>query len=128
MRAIIWTQLLPAGGGNGTQGGVGPPDATDTNATDTEAIWNYWDQIYTYMYSDSDGNPRIRYGAANHGFTVPVCVYWNLPVILCTGTDAESTASQLKSATKLGISQVGFWTFNTPNAGMDKVITDWMSA
>ena len=48
-----------AGGGNGTQAGVGPPTAT---ATDVEPIWGYFDQIFTYMYTDSGGHPRIRYG------------------------------------------------------------------
>lgn len=55
------------------------------------------------MYRDANGHPRIRYG-----------------------TEAESTKSQLKTATKLGISQVGFWTFNTCDSGIMSATLAWL--
>ena len=55
------------------------------------------------MYRDANGHPRIRYG-----------------------TEAESTKSQLRTATKLGISQVGFWTFNTCGSGMMSATSAWL--
>ena len=40
------------------------------------------------MYTDAAGKPRIRYG-----------------------TEVESTRAHLRTATRLGIQQVGFWVF-----------------
>ena len=55
------------------------------------------------MYTDGSGHPRIRYG-----------------------TEVDSTKSQLGTATKLGISQVGYWTFNTLDDAMGKATVAWM--
>ena len=57
-----------------------------------------------YMYRDAEGHPRIRYG-----------------------TEAASTKSQLRAATELGVSQVGFWTFNSCNTGMETALLDWLN-
>jgi|EP01043_Picozoa_sp_COSAG02_P042480 hypothetical protein len=56
------------------------------------------------MYTDAYGHPRIRYG-----------------------TEAESTTSQLKTAVKLGISQVGFWTFDSCDSGMEAATVAWLN-
>ena len=66
---------------------------------------DFWSQIYTYMYTDGSGHPRIRYG-----------------------TEVDSTKSQLGTATKLGISQVGYWTFNTLDDAMGKATVAWMGS
>ena len=57
------------------------------------------------MYTDGSGHPRIRYG-----------------------TEVDSTKSQLGTATKLGISQVGYWTFNTLDDAMGKAPVAWTRA
>ncbi len=56
------------------------------------------------MYTDVNGHPRIRYG-----------------------TEAESTSSQLRTAAKLGISQVGFWTFDSCDGGMEAATVAWLN-
>ena len=56
--------------------------------TAIEPIWDFFSQIYQYMYTDFAGKPRIRYG-----------------------TEVESTRAHLRTATRLGVKQVGFWVF-----------------
>ena len=113
-----YSALPNHGGGNGTQAGSGPPTAGPCSCPSdgcpgpchrsvgkVEALWEYFSQIFIYMYTDTSGSPRIRYG-----------------------TEIESTRSQLRTATKLGISQVGFWTFNLADADMVDAAIEWAQA
>ena len=84
------------GGANGTQAGIGPPSASEpmckggNGCTNVEALWEYSSQIFMYLYLDSHGLPRIRYG-----------------------TEVNSTRAHIRTAAKLGLSQIGFWNLNS---------------
>ena len=54
------------------------------------------------MYNDAAGNPRIRYG-----------------------TEVNSTKAHLRTADKLGLTAVGFWTADTTNTGMADSLWNW---
>ena len=55
-----------------------------------------------YMYTDSSGLPRIRYG-----------------------TDSNSTRAHLRTATKLGLPAVGFWTLDSASDDMVQALFQW---
>ena len=105
------------GGANGSQAGIGPPSSEPCRCPSdgcpgpcrqssgpVETIWEFDRQSYTYMYTDTDGRPRIRYG-----------------------TEVESTKALLRTATKLGVDQVGFWTFNLADEAMVNATLEWAS-
>ena len=111
-----YSALPGHGGGNGHQAGVGPPASTEpmcggngthaaANGSDCsaiETIWEYFDQINNYMYTDASGSPRIRYG-----------------------TEVKSTRAHLRTATTLALTQVGFWTLNSANSAMVASVLEW---
>jgi spore germination protein YaaH len=98
-----YSALPGHGGGNGTQAGVGPPlEAELQVGTTVETIWEFFDQIFTYMYTDQKGSPRIRYG-----------------------TEVNSTSAHLRTATQLSIPAVGFWTMNSADEEMMGAVLDW---
>jgi|EP01047_Picozoa_sp_COSAG01_P070044 hypothetical protein len=84
-------------GGNGTHAG-----SDGASCTRVEAIWEYFDQIYMYLYADSGGSPRVRYG-----------------------TEANSTVAHLRTATKLALPAVGFWTLDTADEAMVDALLAW---
>ena len=114
-----YSALPGHGGGNGSQAGVGPPASSEmmcggngTHAADdgrrclgVETIWEYFDQINTYMYTDAAGSPRIRYG-----------------------TEVKSTLAHLRTATALALPAVGFWTLDTANPAMVAAVLGWAAA
>jgi len=54
------------------------------------------------MYKDAAGSPRVRYG-----------------------TDVNSTKAHLKTAAKLGVAAVGFWTGDMTDTEMADALWDW---
>jgi spore germination protein YaaH len=98
-----YSALPGHGGGNGTQAGVGPPSEVELQVgTTVETIWEFFDQIFTYMYTDQKGSPRIRYG-----------------------TELNSTSAHLRTAMQLSIPAVGFWTMNSADEEMMGAVLDW---
>ena len=91
------------GGGPGVQSSIGPPEGPPP---DLEEIWDYFSQIYTYRYTDSGHAPRVRYG-----------------------TELESTKAHLRTADKLGLSKIGFWTWDQASGpvgeSMSLAVLNW---
>merc|ERR1711924_178975 len=93
-----YSALPGYGGKNGSQVcAPGPP----TGVSDVESIWDFYSQIYTYMYKDSSGLPRIY------------------------GTEVESTNAHLRTANSLDLTQVGLWTWNMADKAMADSIFNW---
>lgn len=93
------------GGGNGTQASIGPPweQGNAPKNGQLEAVWDFFQQIYLYLYDAGDGNgPRIRYG-----------------------TEAESTKAHLRTAIAKEISAVGFWTADMTDTPMEDAVWEW---